>query len=439
LAEVQRLIALDLGGQAGARQANRQGMPASPDTLLRLVHRGQLAPLATPRVLGLDDWAWKKGHTYGTILVDLERRQVIDLLPDRKAETVIAWLRQHPGIAIISRDRAGSYADAARAGAPEAIQVADRWHLLANLRQALERLLQRERGWVQASRQTEASAMGPKPHEASPPGEAGPAVAAPDQPLRRAERLHLERRERRRGCYEQVLALRAGGMNISAIARQTGLDRRTVRHYATVEQFPEIAPRSPRPGVLSPYLPHLVKRWEEGCHIGAQLLREIREQGYRHSRGTLSDWVARQRRKTTAEVRAESGQPLSPRQASWLLVRRADELSADERAALARIRDACPPVATASILAGSFIAMVRGRHREPFESWLQAAAASEVGELKGFANGLERDQAAVMAALSLPWSNGPVEGHVNRLKLPKRQAYGRASFELLRRRVLAPP
>ena len=331
LAEAQRMIGLDLGGQAGARQAGRQGMPTSPDTLLRLVHHCPANPVAAPRVLGIDDRAWKKGHTYGTILVDRESRQVIDLLPDRKAETVTAWLKERPGIEIISRDRAGTYADAARAGTPQAVQVADRWHLLANLRQALERLLHRERGWVQANRQTEATVQAPSMQEPLAV-EPDPAIASSDQPMRRAERLQHGRREKRKARYAQVITLRAGGMNLSAIARQTGLDRRTIRHYLSVGQFPEIAPRSSRLGVLSPFLPHLLKRWEGGCHNGAQLLREIREQGYRHSRGTLSDWVARQRQRTP-EAAAASSQPLSPRLASWLLVRRADELSEDERSA----------------------------------------------------------------------------------------------------------
>ena len=144
LAEAQRQIGLALGGEAGTRSATQQAMPVSADTLLRLASHSELAPAATPKVLGVDDWAWKKGQTYGTILVDLEQRCVVDLLADRTADTLATWLQAHPGVEIISRDRGGSYAEGARRGAPDAVQVADRWHLLANLREALERLLTRK-------------------------------------------------------------------------------------------------------------------------------------------------------------------------------------------------------------------------------------------------------------------------------------------------------
>ncbi|MBC9176141.1 ISL3 family transposase [Pseudoroseomonas ludipueritiae] len=145
LADLQRHLGLALGGEAGARLAARLAIPVSADTLLRMACRSSPPPEPgpPPRVLGVDDWAWRRGHRYGSILVDLERNQVVDLLPDRQAETLSDWLRQHPGVEVVARDRACTYVDGARQGAPGAVQVADRWHLLRNLGDAVQAVMER--------------------------------------------------------------------------------------------------------------------------------------------------------------------------------------------------------------------------------------------------------------------------------------------------------
>ncbi len=143
LEEALLAIAVGLGGEAGARLARELGLLVGPDALLERVRNSRADGQGGVRVLGVDDFAFKKGNAYGTILVDLERRRVLDLLPDRSAEGLTTWLRAHPGVEVVSRDRFPAYADAISAGAPRATQVADRWHLMHNLAEALDEFLKR--------------------------------------------------------------------------------------------------------------------------------------------------------------------------------------------------------------------------------------------------------------------------------------------------------
>jgi transposase len=475
LAEAQRQIGLALGGEAGARSATQQGMPVSADTVLRLTDHSECAPAATPKVLGVDDWAWKKGQTYGTILVDLERHCVVDLLADRSAETLAAWLQAHPGVEIISRDRGGSYAEGARRGAPDAVQVADRWHLLANLREALERLLTRKHAALPrvpgADDKIQKIATPPATHDTAgtaptassvPDGMAAtdldPADAAkltgksPTADVTKDQLLREQRRERRLSRYEEVMRLHQEGVSVRHIAQQMGMGRQTVRRYLNHGAFPEITLRRRMPSILDRWEPYLLGRWQAGCHNALQLYREIHEQGYAGSCPLVSRWAARYRKEhpdpptavaaTTPEPPAtqiqSSRRRLSPSQAAWLLVQPPADLTEEEHAALDKLQKAVAEVATAYTLAQDFIRMVRERTVDALADWIARAAASSVAELGSFATGLQRDLAAVTSGLSLPWSNGQVEGQINRLKLIKRTMYGRASFDLLRKRVLAP-
>jgi transposase len=457
LIAAQQGIGLSVGGEPGARLSRRLGMTTSPDTLLRLIHRLPQAPAKPVRVLGVDDWAWRRGQRYGTLLVDLERSEPVDLLPDRTAEALAEWLTVHPTIEIISRDRAGAYADGARRGAPDAVQVADRWHLLHNLVEALERLFDRLPTNVRtpatpaavtptislAARKTDSR---PK---TSPETPSVPERAATIRPPTRPEQIQQARRTRRLERFETVRRLHAQGVTQRAIARQLQIGKGTVRRYLNAATFPEIARRRKAPSILDPFVAYLTERWQAGCHDGVQLWREICGRGYAGSRPLVSIWVAQRRRLLPSRPQyAPRGQwphplappppprPISSRRAAFLLMKAPERLDHDQVDTVARLEQASPQVATASRLVHEFAQMVRERKRDRLDDWLRAAHASGIRELRYFARGLQRDYEAVAAGLSLPWSSGPTEGHINRLKTLKRQMYGKAGFDLLRQRVL---
>src|SRR3954447_6038713 len=285
LTEVVRLLAFALGGEPGARIVKRLGMAASPATLLRLIRRTAVPPAPTPRARGVDDWAFRKGHRYGTILVDLEQRRIIDLLADRKAETLAPWLSQYPGLEVIGRDRASAYAEAARKGAPQAVQVADRWHVLQNLVEALERCLLRFKPALKAAAGAGDSILGPLPSSSE-------ADLVPWQ--QRAEAASQQKHAGKMERYEQMRTLRAAGFTVLDIAQIVGATRRTVYRYLALGGPSERQrPQHSKHRVLAPYEPYLIRRWAEGCRNRSRLFREIRLLGYQHSARTVSLFLKR--------------------------------------------------------------------------------------------------------------------------------------------------
>jgi len=440
LADTQAQIGLLAGGSVGEQLSLTLRMPSGDDVLVRLIRRTVPPDALTPRVLGVDDWAIRKGHTYGTILVDLETQQVVDLLPDRESETLAAWLKDHPGVEIISRDRAGAYAKGAMKGAPQAQQVADRWHLLKNLGEALSKVLE---GHTRALKQL--SMTDPQP-EILPDGSSIPASPATTSQKTEGQQ---QRRARRYARYEEVRQLHRQGMSLKAIAAQMGLDRKTVRKYITAETFPERQPRV-RFSILEPYKAHLIQRWQQGgCNV-RQLFREIQQLGYPGGLGGVAQFMAELRRQNGlpayTRMFADNGQPLfllphplTPRRATWLVLSRPETLQAEDLQLIDQVRAVHPDVELAIDLAQSFATLVRQHLQEPFDPWLERAKASPLPSFRSFAAGIRRDYAAVRAAITLTWSNGQTEGQVNRLKFLKRQMYGRAKFDLLRMRVLLFP
>jgi transposase len=455
-------VAYALGGRAGVRLASSLGLPTSRATILRRLLAIPLPPVATPRVLGIDDWSWRRGHRYGTLLCDLERRALVDLLPDRSAETVAAWLKAHPGVEIISRDRAGLYADAARQGAPDAGQVVDRWHLLDNLVDALERVFLHKKALLQqmaaqlASGEAAPLAAG-RPERSGgecPPGDMYRGRRKHLQPPRWQERAEQESQRRhatRLHCYEQIQALAAVGAAPADIARMVGVSRKTAHRYLALRAPPERRQPGRRVEVLDPWKPYLLRRWAEGCHNALRLWREIRDQGFAFSSTNVARFAARIRRGEVACVpvappgsttlaQPTGARPLSsrwsPRRVAGLCVYRPEELTEQHQTALTHLCQADGTVQIAYTLAQAFSAILRERRGEQLETWIVAAQASGLPELHRFANGLLADKAAVQAGLTLCWSQGQVEGHIHRLKLIKRSMFGRAGFAMLRRRVL---
>ncbi|MFL5660254.1 MAG: ISL3 family transposase [Ktedonobacteraceae bacterium] len=440
LADLLALVGCALGGEAGQRLSTRMGASTSPDSFLRQIRSQAALVSATPRVLGVDDFAFRRGRRYGTILIDLEKRIPIDLLPDRTAETLAAWLLAHPGVEIISRDRAGAYAEGASKGAPRAVQVADRWHLLRNLGEALELLFLRHALVLKQALTTASETLAASPslmEETKSPAQISSEDPVPT-PLVSASPIDEHRQALRQHRYEEVCRLAGQGMTISDIHRKTGLDRKTIRKYLQAEHLPDRAKRQPRRSILGPYRSYLRERVESGCHNGAKLLREIQKQGYKGGASIVRAYVAELEQCTPGlpEKEKKKRHTFSPSRLCWLLFRHDEDLSEEDRLEVATLRAAHTEVHQACEFAQTFIQMVRERESLSLEPWLQQAQESDLPELCRFAGGIERDKAAVQAALSLPWSNGPVEAQVQKLKLVKRQMFGRANFDLLRQRVL---
>jgi len=424
LAEAQRRIAFSAGGEAGARLASRLAMPVSGDTLLRLILTAPLPAAPTPHVIGIDDWAWRRGQRYGTLIVDLGRNRPINVLPDREAQTVRAWLSDHPGIDIVARDRAGAYAEGVRSGVPDAVQVADRWHLLRNLGDTLTRVLDRHHGDLRMAADTAVERV----QDTQPAPDVSSAPAAepqtPDQ--------HAVRRDR----FNEAMALHGQGWSARRIARAVGVNRQTMQGWLRSGQLPTWR-QQPRGSTVDRHAEHLDRRWSEGCRNAAQLWREIKEQGFHGQLRTVQRWASARRGADPAASgtgRGVAAWPVPSKQrTAWLVVADPERTTAMEQRFVDALIARSPELDGLISLARKFSSMVRRQQADQLDAWLASAKGSA---LAGFAGGLMRDLAAVRAALSLPWSTGPVEGQISRLKTIKRAMCGRAGFELLRQRIL---
>jgi transposase len=436
-------IGVALGGQAGARLAHRLGLPASRDTLLRLVRRLPLPVIPLLQAIGVDDWAHRKRQRYGTIVVDLERQRPVALLNDREAETLADWLRVHPSVTVIARDRLKAYRDGARAGAPQATQVADRFHLLQNLAEALDQVFSAHGNALNA-----VSEGRRRPPIVQPDGQTAVPVP-PSAPTPQAQTRAAQRRARRLATYEQVWSLHRQGWSPRLIAQHLGIGRMTVVRYLQAPTFPERKGRSEtRQSLLTPYTAEILTRWNAGCREARQLFHALQRQGYPGSYPTVARYVQRLRqvqglrprvrRPGRPRLRVVAGRhpPLTTRRATRVVLKQPSKQTADDTQLIAHLKDQHDELATVIDLAQDFAAIVRERQPDRFDSWLARATASAVAPLRRFATGLRADYEAVKAGLCLPWSNGPVEGQINRLKMLKRSMFGRAKIDLLSQRFL---
>jgi transposase len=443
LATVLQAISVALGGQAGARLTQRLGFPTSRDTLLRLVRRLPLPAILPLVAIGVDDWAHRRHQRYGTIVVDLERRQPVALLHDREADTLASWLRAHPGVTIIARDRMKAYSDGARAGAPQATQVADRFHLLQNLAEALDQVFSTHGKALQA-----VSKVLSRTPIVQPDGQTAMPVP-PSMPTPQAQTRAAQRRARRLATYDHVWRLHHQGWSNRAISQQLGIGRMTVVRYLQAPTFPERKGRSDTgKSILTPYKERLLKRWNAGCRDVLRLFRDIRAHGYTGSYPTVARYAQRLRQaqglrprerrpgQTLPGIVELQQRPLTTRRATRLVLKRPEHRSKGDTQLLAHIAIQHRGLTEAIELAQSFCAIVRQRQADRFDDWLARAVASDVAPLRRFASGLRTDYDAVKASMRLSWSTGPVEGHINRLKLLKRSMFGRAKLDLLSRRFL---
>jgi transposase len=422
LARMLTAAGLALSGRAGARLSVMLDLPAGRSSMLRLVMALPDPQTGTVKVLGVDDFAFRRGRDYGTILVNAETGEPVDLLRDREAQTLAGWLREHPGTEVICRDRAGAYAAGARDGAPDAIQVADRWHLYHNLAGHVEKTVARHRHCLQ---QTSPQPQAPEP--AASQDAAGPQQAAAPQ----APAPALADRTRQR--YEQVQALRAQRLGITAIAARTGLARQTVRRFCRAASPDELlaAPGRGRPSLLDDYEPYLRQRWNEGCTSARTLHTELKQRGYTGSYGAVANYVLPFRRPSAAP-------PAPPRTrdlASWILTSPGN-LGDKEKADLTAARQRCPHLDSLTGHVTAFAEILTTLHGDRLDDWITAVEADDQPDLHSFTRGLKHDHDAVLNGLTTQWNSGIVEGNVNRLKTIKRQMYGRAAFPLLRKRVL---
>jgi hypothetical protein len=357
----------------------------------------------------------------------LQQGQSVEALPDREADSIAVWLRTHPGVEIISRDRAGAYAEGARRGAPQAVQVADRWRLLKNLGEALTTVFGRHRRALKQLAAARQAVSGNPPRQTPVSAVPSPAVQA------------------RNARFMQVRQWREAGLTINAIAALSHLDRKTVRKYLNADQWPNWHYPRHRVSKLTPYRAYLLEHADDGQRTVRQLYRDIQAQGFSGSLSTLATFLAAAHHNPRRPDQSESSvvpvltlpaSALTPRRATWLRLARPDQLTQAQKELAQQIAHLNSEVEQIAAEAQSFILMFRQHVVAALAPWLDPALHAAVRELRTVARGIQRDDQAVKAALTLPWSNGPVEGFVNRLKFVKRQMFGRANFDLLRIRVL---
>jgi transposase len=408
LDELVHHLAIALGGRPASRLARRLMLPVSKDALLRVVRRRGGPRPVPPTVIGIDDWAWRRNQRYGTIICDLERRRTIALLPDREPATARAWFAGQPQIAVVARDRGGGYALAAAKALPEATQVADRWHLMENASRAFLDA-------VRTSMRQIRSVMG--------------ATTIDVALLTAAERIQYDGYLRREEANAAILHLKADGIPIKEIVRRTGHSRGLVRKVVRGQRTDLFRTRE---SSLEVHLPWLDEQWSAGSRNGAELWRRLRKHGFRGSLRVVSEWATRRRKSERAPTGA-LGRTTSARTVARLMSVGRDELSRSETLTVAAIETGVPLLVEARELIASFQGMIRKRAAAELGAWLTRARSSLVAS---FATGVMKDEAAVTAALILPWSNGQTEGQITKLKLVKRQMYGRGKIDMLQARMI---
>lgn len=412
-------IAVLVGGNPGAKLCHTLQLSVSSSTLIRLTSQQQFVTDGSFfEAIGIDDWAFKKGVKYGTAIVNLHQHKVVDLLPDRETATLENWLDNHPEVTVITRDRFNRYALAATNSLPHAAQVADRWHLLKNMGDALKKLLERKRQQIIALQSEEAIQMQEKDQQEK--------ALAPQE----------EKLSPRHSLLQTVKTMYAAGNSIRTISRTLGISRNTVKKYTILHEPPQ------KKGVTSTNLvsfsEYLRARIDQDPKVETlQLYAEIKAMGYNGGRTILYGYLKKYGKQTNRTRRL----PLP--EVTWttakvkvLLCKKEDKLAEKDKKLVKDLCDKSPEISQARVLAIKFREMMEDKHGHLLSSWITEVEQSCIQEMKGFARGLLSDYQAVVNALTLSWSNGQVEGQINKLKTIKRQMYGRAGFNLLKKCVI---
>jgi transposase len=409
-------LALATSANLAARLGRVLGLPGSARSILRAAHRFE-PPIVSARCIAVDDFAFRRGRSYGSIIVDHDSGRPIELLPDRGRDELIAYLEAHPEVVLVTRDRDPRYAEAIRLAAPGVIAVADRWHLIRNLAEAFERLVARsQRAWRRQLLEALAAKHATHTHDTMADGtddEAPlprPARISTPSPAKLA--VQAAKRAERQRVFEQVHDLKREGWSTHRIARRVGLERETIRTYLRRDSPPDWSRSRPTPSPLDAHRSFLERRWREGCHNAARLHDELGQQGYRGSRKSVQRYV-RAWRSAPAPDPDTSTPPvvtLPPsRTLAWRLLH--NDPDPTTQALLRHVSDA----EHHTLLARAGIDNIRHRNLPAWSAWCDAIRAGPENALRRFLINLAHDHDAVHAALTHPHSNGTAEGHVNRL------------------------
>jgi len=427
-------MALELGGNTGARISRYVGIPVSPSTVLRLIKKLEIqSKVLTSGIIGVDDWAFKKGRTYGTVIVDLVQKEVIDLLPDREADTLAEWLKQQPEVTTVSRDRYGLYALGVKMDAPQARQVADRFHLLMNLGEATKRIFQ-----FKAKELREAFNLYNNPLNENPQADSIQLldqnnIETSETALYSAD-IGIDKQHK----FDKVKELHGKGFSIRQIARAVNGSRVTIRKYLNMEQLTKRESRNSTN--LDAFINFLTLE-DNRYKTYRELYQAKAEMGFngKYSRfchkmnhiGTLQPLFSK---KATRPAPVKSW---SPTRLSLMLYMEPDQLQrTDDSEFLKLLFEKCPKIKQMGQFVKDFKKLFQCKEDGLLKIWIEEARKSECG-LKNFAKNLSKDFEAVNNPVITPFSNGQVEGQVNRIKNIKRRMYGRASFQLLQKMVLA--
>lgn len=417
-------LILETSGKAAERIALDWGMDISDTSLLRLISEIPVPKISTPYALGVDDWAYKKGHRYGTVLVNLESRKIIDILYDREAITLEKWLKEHAGINVISRDRYGKYIRGASNGAPDAIQVTDRWHLLKNLGEATTKVMLREYSRLnQVFRK-----------------EAAPAPVKEETIVRGRHVAHSSDTEIRRQRFLELKELQTQGHSIKAMARHLKMHRQTIKKYMSMETLPRKLYKDEN--MIESHFPYIKERVMKEPNVYLKTLWvELQEQGYKAAYSTFADALLYYGIRIGKKATYKKGPPhqgsfFKPSKAAILFLTAENKLTEMERCLIEKICRASAQLSGTLSLVRSFRYLMRNKQGPRLKKWIKLAQGAGIKEIASFATGLLTDYSSIENSISLKWSNGPVEGNVNKLKTIKRMMYGRASFELLKKRLL---